>query len=169
VPTTEALAEQKRLSLESLDRWWLIVLHRGFVYRSKYGARIFTDWSEFVATDLLYRSYLQWCNETKVRHPESYVTLGKMMTKMYKSSRPRSGSHPVGENESLDYNKILSAQTGNAADPDALVASFKERPTGYKIGLLDAAREAFARKVGISFDWGVDTEASEDDREQFEV
>jgi hypothetical protein len=58
VPQTAALTDQKRHSLDSLHRWWLSVLQRGFVWRSRHGAAMFTHWEDFVTTELLYRSYL---------------------------------------------------------------------------------------------------------------
>ena len=69
VPQTAALADQKRHSLDSLHRWWSTVLHRGFVYRSRYGVDIFTNWSDFVTTELLHQSYLQWCASMRERYP----------------------------------------------------------------------------------------------------
>jgi len=59
IPDTEELRTQKPLSLSSLDRWWLTVLHRGYLYESRHGAPWFRDWHAFYSTDLLTNSYLQ--------------------------------------------------------------------------------------------------------------
>jgi hypothetical protein len=45
IPQTEALKTQKALSLSSLERWWLAVLERGFLWKSRHGAPWFTDMS----------------------------------------------------------------------------------------------------------------------------
>jgi hypothetical protein len=153
VPTTEALAEQKRLSLESLDEWWHSVLGRGFAYRSRHGAEIFSGWHEFLSTELLYQSYLQWCRDTNARHPKTNVQLGKMMKAMYKAHRPR-GSYPVHEIEVVNPNERRAAV-------------MQDRPYGYVVGTLTEARAAFVQKTGISFDWG-DTDALEAAHEEYE-
>jgi hypothetical protein len=142
VPQTEALADQKRLSLDSLHRWWLTVLQRGFVWRSRYGAEIFTKWSEFVSTELLYRSYLQWCAETREGRPMGREQLGTMLKGIYPSHRPR-GFHPVYEVEVID-------------NEERKPAVLQERPQGYRVGLLDRAQADFAEKTKIVFDWGSD-------------
>src|SRR3954468_13556456 len=147
VPQTEALDAQKRLSLDSLHCWWLSVLKRGFVYRSRHGAPMFTCWDAFVATELLYRSYLQWCLETRESQPMGREQLGVMMNGLYKSCRPR-GSHPVYEIEIIGPIK---------KEPAVL----QERPHGYIVGTLDQARAVFIKETKIPVDWGSDNEPDE--------
>jgi hypothetical protein len=142
VPQTEALADQKRHSLDSLHRWWLTVLQRGFVWRSRYGASIFTEWSDFVSTELLYRSYLQWCAETRASYPMSREQLGGMMSEMYKPHRPR-GFHPIYEIEAKDSD-------------EGKPAVLHHRPPGYAVGTLKQAQSGFSKKTGIPVDWGDD-------------
>jgi phage/plasmid-associated DNA primase len=101
VPQTRALADQKRHSLDSLNRWWLTVLQRGFVWRSRHGAAMFTNWDDFVTTELLYRSYLQWCGETRDSRPKSREQLGGLLKGLYKSSRRRK-LYPIYEIEVWD-------------------------------------------------------------------
>jgi hypothetical protein len=96
VPNTAALNDQKLHSLDTLHKWWLAVLERGFLWKSRHGAAVFRDWSEFYTTELLSRSYLQWCGENRVSYPMSRVQLGKMMAEIYQSSRPRQ-DNPVYE------------------------------------------------------------------------
>jgi phage/plasmid-associated DNA primase len=142
VPQTEALADQKRHSLDSLQRWWSTVLHRGFVYRSRHGSQTFIDWNDFVSTELLYNSYLQWCRETRESRPKSRVQLGKMMTGLYQRSRP-DGFYPIYEVEVIGPDEKKHAVEQN-------------RPYGYSVGTLDQARAAFSEKTGIDFGWGED-------------
>jgi hypothetical protein len=145
VPQTQALADQKRLSLDSLHRWWLTVLQRGFVWRSRYGADIFTKWTDFVSTELLYRSYLQWCAETREGRTMSREQLGSMMKTIYHSSRPRS-FHPIYEIEVIDPDERKPAV-------------LQQRAQGYVVGCLEHAQNAFAEQTKIAFDW--DSEADE--------
>src|SRR5262249_18339132 len=56
-PETDALRDQKTLSLPSIRRWWLAVLERGFLYRSRHGAAYFREWHQFYTKTLLLRSY----------------------------------------------------------------------------------------------------------------
>jgi phage/plasmid-associated DNA primase len=141
VPQTDALAEQKKHSLDSLDRWWLAVLERGFVWRSRFGATAFDNWDDVVSTELLNRSYLQWCSDNRVNYPMSRVQLGKRMTELYPAHRDKAGIwRVIGEVESL----------ARFADP----VIKKDRPPGYKVQSLDEARAQFLEMRKISKDWG---------------
>jgi hypothetical protein len=141
VPQTEALADQKLHSLDTIDRWWLAVLERGYVWRSRFGASIFSEWHEFVSTELLNASYLQWCGDHRVNYPMSRVQLGKRMTEWYRPFRPQAGDwRIIGEVESL------------AQKSDPIVK--KERPPGYTLGSLEEARARFLEMRKIVRDWG---------------
>jgi hypothetical protein len=114
VPNTAALNNQKLHSLDTLHRWWLAVLERGFVWKSRHGATVFRDWSEFYTTELLSRSYLQWCGENRVCFPMSRVQLGKMMAEIYQPSRPRQ-DNPVYELDSVRPFTKKPAPSGSKA------------------------------------------------------
>jgi hypothetical protein len=145
VPQTEALADQKRHSLDSLHRWWLTVLQRGFVWRSRHGHPLFTNWDDFVTTELLHRSYLQWCNETRESWPMNRVQLGGLMKGLYPSGRPRT-PYPIYEIEIWDAGP-------NGENKPAVLAPNQH---GYSIGALDAACAAFSDKTKLTFDWDDD-------------
>src|SRR5262249_2991003 len=102
VPQTEALAEQKTLSLDDLDKWWRAVLERGFVWESRYGLKEFLEWRPFVSTQLLLKSHLQWCDHNRISRPKSAAQLGKRMTEMYRSTRPWR-DEIIGEAESSNW------------------------------------------------------------------
>jgi hypothetical protein len=141
VPQTEALAEQKLHSLDSIDKWLLAVLERGYVWRSRFGASVYGEWHNFVSTELLNRSYLQWCGDHRVQYPMTRVQLGKRMTELYKPFRPATGDwRVIGEVESL------------AQHADPVVK--KERPPGYDLLSLDEARARFLDMRKIAKDWG---------------
>jgi Family of unknown function (DUF5906) len=104
VPQTEALATQKLLSLDTLDRWWLAVLERECVRRSRHGVSDFSEWTETVSTQLLCASYKQWCSENSAR-PETDAALGTRMKEIYgKGTRPRK-FHITGELPTWPTNK----------------------------------------------------------------
>jgi hypothetical protein len=128
IPQTAALAEQKKLSLDTLDAWWLAVLDRGFVWQSRHGLLEFLEWTEFVTTDLLYASYLQW-HQGKGGYPSARELLGIRMTRLYKPIRPR-GVFIIGEAQTM----------GEGFE----IVMKKEHPTGYFVGTLDHARKCFA-------------------------
>jgi len=55
VPVTAGLQQQKKLTLDTSYGWWLDVLHRGYVFRSKLGLEEhFHQWHEDVGRTLLY-------------------------------------------------------------------------------------------------------------------
>lgn len=138
VPQTMALNEQKRLSMDSLHQWWFEVLQREYVYRSEYGIAEFKEWTDIVSTELLVRSYAQYCREHNVRYREGSAELGKAMHKLgYKWTRPR-GAALVGEVARIDR-ELPSIET-------------RDRPPGYKVGSIDEARVVFEEKYG-AIDW----------------
>jgi hypothetical protein len=143
VPQTDALRHQKALSLPSLERWWLAVLRRGFLYAGKNGASYFQKWQEFYTTELLHRSYLQWCNENRPRERKSREELGKFMTELYQGCRPR-GKHPVYELERIDIELI---KAGRSLNDTSIV--WQDRPPGYRVGDLEEAYAKFLDKYDL--------------------
>jgi hypothetical protein len=142
VPKTDALADQHRRSLDSLDRWWLTVLERGFVWRSRFGVDQFGTWPEFCTTELLERSYLQWCSDTRTQRPEGRVALGVRMKELYSAGRPR-GDQIIGEVETWPPGLIK----------EQLIIKASGRPPGYVLDTLDEARSRFADIRGVVGDW----------------
>jgi len=151
IPQTEALAEQKMLSLDTLDKWWLAVLERGFVWESRYGETEFLDWWPFVSTQLLHKSYLQWCARNRVAWPMDVTLLGKRMTDMYRAARPR-GEAVIGEVEAA----------GNE-EPKVI---YQDRPHGYNVGELDEARARFAEVRKVVGVWQNAVEPAQEEREE---
>jgi len=141
IPHTDALDDQKRHSLDSLDKWLLAVLERGFVWRSRYGVRVFSEWHEFVATELLNRSYQPWCDDNRVNRPMTREQLGRRLADTYQTARPR-GSPIIGEVESATLGVVASE----------LIVK-KDRAPGYQLGSLDEARARFADQRGVTGGW----------------
>jgi hypothetical protein len=160
VPQTAALKTQKTLSLSSLESWWQAVLSRGFLWKSKHGAPWFRAWQEFYTTELLMRSYLQWCSETHPYDRKRRQQLGAFFTRVYQASRPLR-ENPVYEIESIDRRELEGipnhGQTGGwLIPPKALdeiaIVSLPHRP-GYRIGTLEEARARFLEVSEVEADW----------------
>jgi Family of unknown function (DUF5906)/Primase C terminal 2 (PriCT-2) len=155
IPQTEGLKVQQSLSLSSLERWWLTVLERGFVWKSRHGAPWFSDWHEFFTTELLERSYHEWCNENRTLERKSRMQLGMFMTKLYVHSRP-SLPHPVYEIDVIDRAELRSAMTSgdNIITPiktlDEIAIVRKQDQPGYRVEDLDVARARYLEHYDIT-------------------
>jgi hypothetical protein len=148
-PQTSALKMQKTLSLNSLQRWWLAVLERGYLWRSRHGAQYFREWQEFYSSALLRDSYSQWCEENRPHDRKSGEALGKFLKDLYTPARP-GGRCPIYEIASVDKFKEASL------DETSIV--WGDRPHGYRVGTLDAARARFAEKYDVILPWLPDGE-----------
>ncbi len=87
VPQTVGLNDQKKLSLEVIDSWWMDVLSRGYLRSSV------AQWSESYATGDLYADYLEYAEKRMERHPIHRNAMGEYMRKMKSKSQQRV---PVG-------------------------------------------------------------------------
>lgn len=147
-PQTKELAVQKLLSLDSLDKWWLAVLEREFVWRSRHGVADFGQWYERYTTELLHRSYLQWCADNRQTHPQSRVELGIRLTSMYTPTRPTE-EQIIGEVEVRPPGEPW--QSTRANDPQ-LVVRAPNKP-GYAVGSVAQARVKFAEARKVTGSW----------------
>ncbi len=149
VPNTAALAEQKRLSMDTLDRWWCEVLERGFVWKSRYGLAVFNTWDEFCSTELLHASYRQWCQEARIQRPMLREQLGKRLNQIgYEPQRTRA---PVILRE-VDHLYSGSLKELGNADDGVVWSDPGGRPPGYTLGSLEQARSQFSAKRGTALD-----------------
>lgn len=145
VPATEGLQAQRKLSLGTNESWWLDVLHRGYVFRSKLGLEEhFAQWHETVTTELLYASYTEFADKRRERHPLSRENFGRfMLDQGAKATRPRNVA--VGEH-------ITDVQSSFGTTRAAAVVKHP-KPPAYHLGTLEAAREAFTRNTGLPIEW----------------
>jgi len=169
VPHSAEMRTQKTLSLSSPERWWVAVLTRGYLFRSKHGAPWFTDWHPFYTTELLTNSYLQWCEENRPFDRKTREQLGMFLAEFYPASRPRV-EHPVHENETIDRTEIRPfTKDGTVIDAlktlDEVAIVSKPNMPGYRVGDLDGARDEFAKRRDIVLPWRQGQEEDEDEDE----
>jgi hypothetical protein len=148
LPKTNALADQKRHSLDSLHRWWLAVLSRGFVWKSRHGASAFKEWQNFYTSELLHRSYIQWCEANRPFDRKSREQMGVMMADIYQARRPR-GEYPVYELDNVDVDPI--EKKGDWLDKHSIV--YVDHPRGFFLGTLEEARARFTDMRDVLPEW----------------
>jgi hypothetical protein len=161
IPQTAGLRAQKTRSLSSLHRWWLTVLERGYLWKSRHGALWFRDWHGWYSTELLERSYGQWCDEHRIseRDRKDRTQLGEFFTKLASPSRPN-GAQPIHEIDSIDRREMDNRYNGagdiveEGKTLDEIAIAYKNRPPGYAVGSLDDARIRFTTVFPIDTEWG---------------
>lgn len=161
IPRTAAMKAQQTLSLGSDARWWLAVLQRGFVWKTRHGTPWFTEWSEdgFYTTELLWRSYTQWCEEARPYDRKTREQLGIFFRAIYQPARPRL-EHPVFEIDSIDRRDLDgipdAVKGGWLKEPkslDEVAMVEKENQPGYRVGDLDEARDRFLDQYDVDNPW----------------
>jgi hypothetical protein len=77
------LQEQQKLSLGTSEAWWLDVLHRGYLWKSKHGQEdYFGEWHDEATTEVLFSSYTEFAKAQNERHPMSRETFGAFLGTM---------------------------------------------------------------------------------------
>lgn len=148
VPDTEALQRQKKLTLPVPEAWWLDVLHRGYVWRSKLGLEsVFGTWFDAASTELLFASYSEFAREHHERHPMHREAFGRFMLRM-KAKPTRRRKLILGEH------MTDTLPTGRMAE------SVQEAGLayGYHLGPLPLARAGFIAATNLPADWGDDAQ-----------
>jgi hypothetical protein len=146
VPTTEGLQRQRKLSLPTTEAWWLDCLERGYVFRSRLGLEAeLATWHAKVTTELLHASYVEFAKARGERRILSREWLGRFFASMGNKAT-RCGGGIVGEH--LADEKNMHGGTSRVAKPVR-----QDRPTGYSVGDLDAARAAFLKTTGLAVTW----------------
>ena len=153
VPITEGLQHQKKLSLPITESWWLDVLHRGYVFKSRLGLdEQFGRWHEEVATELLYASYSEYAERRRERHPLSRETLGRFMRGI--GAKPKRLLNAVIGERMADIDNTFAGTSRKAA----LIR--QPRPPGYHLGSLVASRADFVEATNLAVEWDEEDEKS---------
>jgi hypothetical protein len=149
VPVTDGLQHQRKLSLGADLAWWLDVLQRGYIFRSKLGLEAeFMTWHEEVSTEILFASYTEFAQQRHERHPMSRETFGAFMRKL--GAKPkRLLNKPVGEHLTDELN-AFGGTTRRSAPVN------HPRPPGFTLGTIKAARQVFSNISGLQIEWDGD-------------
>ncbi len=131
IPDTEGLKTQRLESLDSLGKWWVIVLEKGIVYES-FNNDI--GWLDVCTTSLLRASYLKYCNEQKLTKYDikDERELGKFLATYYTRKRSRK-ILPIG---------VVEGKISYSKD--------KSNNWGYELGTHDNAIKSFCDIARIS-------------------
>jgi hypothetical protein len=152
IPPTSALQDQRTQSLDTHFAWWLACLHRGYVFTSKLGLEdLLHVWPNdgFFSTELLYASYLAYCDRAHARYPLHLARFGEAFKIMSGGMPCRPKSGVVGEH------MTEATTTSGSYERTSRVAELVTAadPRGYKLGTLGEARTAFAAASGLDPDW----------------
>jgi len=149
VPLTDGLQSQKKLSLGTTESWWLDVLERGYVFRSKIGLETdFAIWHSKISTELLFGSYTEFAKSRSERRILTRDQIGRFLTS-HGATACRWRNGVTGEHmtdvENLHGGTIRKAEIVRA-----------DRVHGYRFGSIADARADFSDTTGLSHDWGED-------------
>jgi hypothetical protein len=141
------LQEQKKLSLGTSEAWWMDVLHRGYVWKSKHGLEdYFREWHEVEPTEILFASYTEYAKARNERHPMARETFGAFLIKI--------GAKAVRLSNAVVGEWVADVTVNNYGDTRRKAELTKHpRPPGYSLGNLSVARSAFTQKTNLVIDW----------------
>jgi Family of unknown function (DUF5906) len=145
VPVTDALQTQRKRSLDTITAWWLDCLHRCYVFESRLGLEDhWGQWHDFVPTEVLYASYLRYCDREHERHRLSRELFGRWMTS--------TGANPGRmRNQAIGEHMVDAVTDGRTSRIAELV--MHAFPHGYSIGAVEEARVAFSSFSGLDIEW----------------
>jgi hypothetical protein len=132
VPNTEALQEQKLLSLSGEEQWWLERLMDG---RTSAGAR---EWQESVQKEHLQRDYLRYAEDQRLFRRVSPTVLGRLLGRYL----------PPGWPKSVQRVTELERDDGRGGSTWE-----KARCYWYDLPALDVCRAAWDKKFGGKTMW----------------
>jgi hypothetical protein len=157
VPVTEGLQQQKKLSLPTFEAWWLDVLHRGYVYRSRLGREeYFGEWHDEIATEVLFTSYIDYAHKQRERHLLSREHFGKKMVSF--------GARPTRRRDMVIGEHIADVENQYGGTARKAVLIRHPRPPAYRLGSLAEARKGFVATTTLEVDWqdrGEDTDEAD--------
>lgn len=143
IPETDALKEQREHSMDSLGKWWLNLLSRGFIYKARHNSQEFRKWHQHASTMLLKDSYLQFCAEQRLGKYDikDERELGKFLSNLYGKKQRTRKALLLGE--TIDGIPHFSCDTQNYF---------------YDLGTIDSAQIKFCEieKLNLNFDNGTD-------------
>jgi hypothetical protein len=140
IPQTQALDDQKLLSMTVEDAWLHEILNRGYVLEARGNAREFSVWDGIYSNKVLQASYAQYAKARGARYLASNIALGKLI----------SGYGWV----SMRKTNVMLGERVNADGSSVVVMSAKgTQEHCYNFGTLAEARRTFEKKHRRSFVW----------------
>lgn len=135
VPQTEALREQKLLSLGPEEQWWLERLMDG---RTTRGA---SDWQREVQKEHLQRDYLRYAEEQRFMRRSSPTVLGRFLARILGKGWPKSTQ------------RMTDVEVDDGRGHSTVK---RERVYWYDLPSLEECRKLWDKKYGGPFDWPSD-------------
>jgi hypothetical protein len=132
VPQTDALREQKMLSLNGEEQWWLERLMDGRTTRGAPG------WQSSVQKDRLQSDYLAYAESQRHFRRVSPTVLGRFLVRQLPASWPRS------------MQRMTDVERD---DGRGHVEVVRERAYWYELPSLEICRNSWDKKYGGPFDW----------------
>lgn len=126
IPKTDALLEQKLLSLSPIEKFWNECLWDGLLLPDH------DDWNNEIPTDFLYNHFIEFTKKINVRRPEGKAEFGKKMRRMC----------PSMDNTPLLYRGL--DENGFPSD--------KKRQQ-YIFQSLEVCRNEFNKYIGFQINW----------------
>jgi len=122
-PKTAALTDIAIKGFTPVQKWWYHMLEKGETNRLYASGDRLVDWGDPVSVDALHHSYRSYCISENIRDIDTKSTMSKHTKNL------------------LDLSKPKRQRENNV------------KVTTYQLPLLDDARKACARAVGLVFDW----------------
>lgn len=144
VPQTDALQDQKMLSLNNEEQWWLERLMDGRITSRSPG------WLTSIQKEFLQSDYLRYAENQRFLRRASPTALGRFL------SRTMPEKFPISVQRMTDVER---------EDNHGNVRTDRERVYWYDLPSLEDCRKAWERRFGGSFDWPDDT-VEDDNRAQ---
>ena len=140
-PKTEALQEQKLLSMKIEQQWLHEVLSQGYVRKSDHGLQELEDWHEIVTTKFLHDAYERFARSHGERRLLSEVYFGQFLHTM-----------GWGDADKTQTKKALAGENRKGFDNPEVIYNRKKHPA-YKLGPLADARKKVAKAMGLNLQW----------------
>jgi hypothetical protein len=141
VPQTEALRDQKLLSLNNEEQWWLERLMDGRVTSRSSG------WMHSIQKEFLQTDYLAYAERQRFLRRTSPTALGRFLARILP------GKYPISVQRMTDVER----QDGNGH-----VHTTRERVYWYDMPSLEECRKAWDDRFGGTFGWPTDDAEAED-------
>ena len=140
VPQTEALRDQKLLSLNNEEQWWLERLMDGRITSRSPG------WAPSIQKDFLQGDYNRYADTQRFLRRASPTSLGRFLSRMLP------GEYPVSVQRMTDVER---------QDGAGHVYTTRERVYWYEMPGLEDCRRAWDERFGGTFDWPKDADVNE--------